>query len=105
MTPLVSAGTARRKRVKLRGPPRRARTPLATTGAWMDWLVWGGALVTLAGFAGIVYSIVAVVRARRAGLDDAALRARLNGILPVNIGALLLSMLGLMAVVVGVILG
>lgn len=70
----------------------------------MEWLVWGGAAVTLAGFAGIVWSILAVVRARRAGLDDAALRARLNSILPVNIGALLLSMLGLMGVVVGVIL-
>jgi hypothetical protein len=39
-----------------------------------------------------------------AGLDDAALRARLNRVLPVNVGALLLSMLGLMSVVVGVIL-
>ena len=70
----------------------------------MEWLVWGGALVTVSGFAGIVYSILAVMRARRAGLDDAALRARLNRILPVNIGALLLSMLGLMAVIIGVIL-
>jgi hypothetical protein len=70
----------------------------------MAWVIWGGAAVTLAGFAGIVWSIVAVVRARRAGLDDAALRARLNSILPVNVGALLLSILGLMLVVVGVIL-
>jgi len=71
----------------------------------MDGLIWGGAAVTLAGFGGIVYSILLVVRARRAGLEDAALRARLQQVLPVNIGALLLSMLGLMAVVVGVILG
>jgi hypothetical protein len=70
----------------------------------MEWLVWGGALLTLVGFGGIVYSIIAVVRARRAGLDDAGLRARLTAILPVNIGALVLSMLGLMAVVIGVIL-
>lgn len=71
----------------------------------MEILVWGGAAVTLAGFGGIVWSVVAVLRARRAGLEDAALRARLQRVLPVNIGALLLSMLGLMAVVVGVILG
>lgn len=70
----------------------------------MGVLIWGGALVTLAGFAGIVWSIYAVVRARRAGLQDAALRDRLNRVLPVNLGALLLSVIGLMMVVVGVFL-
>jgi hypothetical protein len=70
----------------------------------MEWLVWIGAAVTLLGFAGIVWLIVAVWRARRAGLDDAALRARLNRILPVNLLALLLSMLGLACVIIGVIL-
>lgn len=70
----------------------------------MEILVWIGAVVTLAGFAGIVWTIVAVSRARKAGLDDAALRARLNAVLPLNIGALFLSFLGLILVVVGVIL-
>ncbi len=71
----------------------------------MELLVWLGAALTLTGFAGIVWTIVAVARARRAGLDDAALRARLGQILPWNVGALLLSFLGLMLVIVGVILG
>ena len=71
----------------------------------MEWLIWIGALVTLAGFAGIIWSIVAVMRARRAGLDDLALRARLNQVLPVNIAAMLMSMLGLALVVIGIILG
>jgi hypothetical protein len=71
----------------------------------MELLVWLGAALTLAGFAGILWTIVAVSRARRAGLDDAALRTRLGQILPWNVGALLLSCLGLMLVVVGVILG
>ncbi len=70
----------------------------------METLVWFGAAITIVGFAGIVASIVAVTRARRAGLDDDALRARLNKVLPLNMGALLLSFLGLMMVVVGVIL-
>ena len=65
----------------------------------------GPGYAALGAFAGIVGTIVAVARARRAGLDDAALRARLARILPWNVGALLLSCLGLMAVVVGVILG
>jgi hypothetical protein len=70
----------------------------------MAALVWIGAAITLAGFAGIVWSILAVWRARRAGLPDAQLRERLARVLPVNIGALLLSFLGLMCVVVGIIL-
>lgn len=71
----------------------------------MAYLVWAGAALTLTGFIGIIGTIVAVARARRAGLDDAALRVRLGRILPWNLGALFLSCLGLMAVVMGVILG
>ncbi len=70
----------------------------------MEILVWVGAIITLAGFAGIVWSMFAVWRAKKAGLDDAALRSRLNRILPVNLAALALSMVGLMCVVVGVLL-
>ncbi|SHI35705.1 hypothetical protein [Wenxinia saemankumensis] len=70
----------------------------------MEALVWIGAAITVAGFAGIVWTIIAVSRARRAGLDDAALRARLQRIMPMNVGALFLSFLGLMLVVVGIIL-
>jgi hypothetical protein len=44
------------------------------------------------------------MKARRAGLDDDAFRARLQRAIPVNVGAFLLSMLGLMLVVMGVLL-
>ena len=71
----------------------------------MDILIWIGAAVTALGFVGVIWSIILVVRARRGGLDDDALRARLQRALPVNVGALLLSLLGLMLVVVGVVLG
>lgn len=71
----------------------------------MEILIWIGALLALLGLAGVIWSIVQVVRARRAGLDDAALRARMQKALPVNLGAFLLSMLGLMCVLVGVLLG
>jgi hypothetical protein len=71
----------------------------------MGLLIMFGAALTIAGFAGIVWSIYAVQRARRAGLDDAALRMRLQKVLPVNMGALGLSVLGLMLVVVGILLG
>ena len=71
----------------------------------MEILVWIGAFLTLCGLLGVIWSVVLVVRARRAGFEDAALRARIQRALPVNIGAFFLSMLGLMLVVVGVTLG
>lgn len=70
----------------------------------MGILVMVGTAVTLAGLAGIVWCILAAMRARRAGLEDAELRARLQRIVAVNLGALALSALGLMLVVAGVLL-
>jgi hypothetical protein len=70
----------------------------------MENLVWIGAGLTGLGLAGVVWSIVLVTRARRAGLDDAGLRARLQKVLGVNLGGLLVAFFGLMIVVVGVIL-
>jgi hypothetical protein len=70
----------------------------------MDILIWGGAGLTMIGFTGIIYSIFAVMSARRAATDDADLKLRMGRIIPINIGALFMSMLGLMVVVVGVIL-
>jgi hypothetical protein len=67
----------------------------------MGVLIWIGSAMTLAGVAGIVWCIVAVQRARRAGLDDDALRARMQKVVAVNLGALGLSVLGLMAVILG----
>ncbi|MFQ6551846.1 hypothetical protein AAD018_005795 [Aestuariibius insulae] len=70
----------------------------------MQALVWIGALITLIGFAGIVWSLLKVMKARREELSDDELRQRMQKIVPVNLGAFFLSMLGLICVVVGVIL-
>ncbi|MCX7645839.1 MAG: hypothetical protein N2Z62_11165 [Rhodobacteraceae bacterium] len=71
----------------------------------MEWLVWAGAGVTLLGLAGLVWCILRVAGARRAGLSDAELRARLQRVVALNLGALLLSALGLVMVVAGIALG
>lgn len=71
----------------------------------MEIVIWIGAALSVIGLFGIGYSIIAVARAKRAGLDDEELRARIAKILPVNLIALFVSMIGLMAVIVGVILG
>ncbi|WP_341366469.1 hypothetical protein [Yoonia sp. BS5-3] len=68
----------------------------------MEIVVWAGAALSAIGLAGIVYSIVAVSRAKRANLPDEELRARISRILPINLGALFISMIGLMAVIIGV---
>ncbi|MCC6006957.1 MAG: hypothetical protein JJU40_04715 [Rhodobacteraceae bacterium] len=70
----------------------------------MGILTMIGTAVTLAGLGGILWCIVAAMRARRAGLSDEALRARLQKIVAVNLAALALSALGLGLVVAGVIL-
>lgn len=70
----------------------------------MDGLIWGGAAVTLLGLAGLIWCIAKVASAKRAGLADDALRARLQRVVALNLGALLVSALGLMMVIVGIFL-
>jgi hypothetical protein len=67
-------------------------------------LVWVGTAISLLGLAGLIWSIVKVARAKRAALDDAQLRAEIRAALPLNLGALFLSVIGLMMVIVGVFL-
>ena len=78
----------------------------ATTGGpRMDILIWIGTAFTLLGVAGLVYCIVLATQARRAGLPDDALRARLQRVVTLNLAALGISAIGLMLVVTGIMLG
>ncbi|WP_299732942.1 hypothetical protein [uncultured Tateyamaria sp.] len=69
-----------------------------------DALIWGGAALSLLGLAGLVWCIVKVWRARRAALDDAQMRDVMARVLPLNLGALFVSVIGLMLVIVGIFL-
>ena len=71
----------------------------------MEILVWIGAVISLIGLVGLMVCIVIVARAKRAKLEDALMRAKLARVIPLNLGALLLSVLGLMLVIVGIFLG
>ncbi len=71
----------------------------------MDGLIWGGAAVSLLGLAGLIWCIVTVARARGRGLPDEELRAVIARVLPRNLAALFLSVIGLMMVVLGIFLG
>jgi len=70
----------------------------------MDILIGLGAIISVIGIFGIVLSIVQVRRAKKTTTDDAELKAKIQAAMPLNLGSFLLSVLGLMCVVVGVIL-
>lgn len=70
----------------------------------MEVMIWIGAAISALGLVGILWVAAGVMRARRAGLEDAELRARLQRAIAWNLGAFLLSAVGLMLVVLGIIL-
>jgi len=71
----------------------------------MDYLIWIGAAISAIGLVGIFYCIALALKAKRANLPEDEMRARLQRIVMLNMTALFLSMIGLMMVVAGIILG
>ena len=71
----------------------------------MEVLVWIGAAVSLIGVAGLGYCIMLALRARKSGLPEEAMRQALQKVVLYNMGALGVSALGLMLVVLGIFLG
>ena len=69
-----------------------------------DILIWFGAFLSLVGLIGLIWCIVFVARARRAQLSEEALREKLRKALPMNLGSLFVSVLGLMLVILGIFL-
>ena len=70
----------------------------------MTNLIWIGAALALIGVAGLIWCVLLAMRAKREGLTGPAMQARLQRVVAWNMGALAVSGLGLMLVVVGVIL-
>ena len=71
----------------------------------MGWLIWTGAAVSVAGLCGLIWCILRVWKARGKGLPDDELREEVRKVVPLNMGALMLSVLGLMMVILGIFLG
>jgi len=67
-----------------------------------DILIWSGAFISFIGLCGLVWCIVFIARARRAKLSDEDMRARLAKAVPLNLGSLFLSVIGLMLVILGI---
>ncbi|MFO7757012.1 MAG: hypothetical protein R6V26_00820 [Roseovarius sp.] len=70
----------------------------------MDSLIWIGTAVSIAGLLGLLWCIYRVWRARRSNLSEQDLRDAVRRVVPLNMGALLLSALGLMMVIAGIML-
>lgn len=71
----------------------------------MDALIWSGAALSLLGLVGLVISIFQVAKARRANLSEDDLRKAVQAALPLNMGSLAVSVIGLMMVILGIFLG
>lgn len=68
----------------------------------MQYLIWIGTVISVIGLAGIIMSIVRVSKAKKAKLSDEDMRERISKILPLNLGSLFLSVIGLMMVILGI---
>lgn len=70
-----------------------------------DIIVWIGAGVSVLGLVGLVWSIIRVMGAKKRAKTDEDIRDAVQKALPLNLGALFLSVIGLMLVIVGIFLG
>ncbi len=70
----------------------------------MGAVIWIGAGLTMLGVLGLALCVVLAVRAKRSVQSDAAIKQALQKVVALNLAALLLSALGLGAVIVGIIL-
>ncbi|MEK9643083.1 MAG: hypothetical protein VW122_10990 [Paracoccaceae bacterium] len=70
----------------------------------MTTLIWGGAALSLVGLIGLMLCIRKVAKAKKTAQNEDELRLAVKQVLPLNLGSLFISALGLMAVVVGILL-
>lgn len=71
----------------------------------MQYLIWIGTVISVIGLIGILFSISRVMKAKKDNLDDEEMRVRISKILPLNLGSLFLSVIGLMMVILGISFG
>lgn len=70
----------------------------------MQFLIWGGAAVTVIGVIGLLFVALKAASAKRSAGSEDELRASIARILPWNLAALFLGTIGLMMVMAGIAL-
>ena len=68
----------------------------------MEWLIWVGTAISLVGLAGLILSIIRVAGLKKQDMPDEELRAAVQKVMPLNLGSLFLSVIGLMVVILGI---
>lgn len=71
----------------------------------MSILIWPGAFISLIGVAALLYCIRKASEARKAQLNEEDMQAQLQRLVAYNMGALAISSIGLMMVVIGILVG
>ena len=67
-------------------------------------LIWGGALLSLFGLIGLLFSMYKVAKAKKNNTSDQELRDSIKAAMPLNLASLFVSVLGLMSVIIGVLM-
>ena len=67
-------------------------------------LIWGGALLSLFGLIGLLFSMYKVAKAKKNNTSDQELRDSIKAAMPINLASLFVSVLGLMSVIIGVLM-
>lgn len=71
----------------------------------MSGIVLTGAALSLIGIIGLMLCIVKAVKAKKRSLSDEEMRVELAAVMPINLGSLFLSAVGLMTVAIGIAVG
>tara|TARA_B100001057_G_scaffold497482_1_gene601686 strand:- start:744 stop:962 length:219 start_codon:yes stop_codon:yes gene_type:complete len=67
-------------------------------------LIWGGALLSVFGLIGLLFSMYKVAKAKKNSNSDQELRESIKAAMPLNLASLFVSVLGLMSVIIGVLM-
>ena len=67
-------------------------------------LIWGGALLSVCGLIGLLFSMYKVAKAKKNNTSDQELRESIKAAMPLNLASLFVSVLGLMSVIIGVLM-
>lgn len=70
----------------------------------MDILVAAGAIISVVGLIGLLICIFKAALAKRQGGTQEEMQAKLEPLIPLNLGSLFLSIIGLICVILGIIL-
>ena len=70
----------------------------------MLFLIWGGALLSVIGLIGLLFSMYKVAKAKKNNTSDQELRDSIKAAMPLNLASLFVSVLGLMSVIIGVLM-